>query len=443
VEYLEKATDAKVLFESLTGTTIPDDQLKPAVMAWLCGRNADRHWGFTASGMRHRFPAALGLGLILAMLVATLPVAKMAAAQPQATASAAAIAEYRRALAQYTTAHDAYAAAAQAYWSSIAEKRKARFAKRVRHEPFLVDDYVLTQPPRYTGPAKPVDPSRQNEEPPPPPVLVPVVADLLAASMREFKFAPRQPQSEIEFKRAYAQAAAAAGLTKDQVVRIYGFEATGNGTYDTQAGLEYKNPDARAVTTALGYNQLLATNSVELIAESGDKFVARLAVQAKGLPAPQQAALKNTIAVLRQMIAFARSVPDDWAQHGILAKTPKGLAIHAMNLDRDVGPLLQTQKLLESVKYARNKGYGATLSAAELEMMNLTGDGNGFDMITMPLDWRNQVPTANFFQPGGYNTNPVAQRNNLVATLMAVTNAEMDREIKKPGAVELALVFPE
>lgn len=32
-EYLEKATDAKVLFESLTGVTITDDQLKPAVIA--------------------------------------------------------------------------------------------------------------------------------------------------------------------------------------------------------------------------------------------------------------------------------------------------------------------------------------------------------------------------------------------------------------------------
>ena len=31
-------------------------------------------------------------------------------------------------------------------------------------------------------------------------------------------------------------------------------------------------------------------------------------------------------------------------------------------------------------------------------MMNLTGDGNGFDMVTMPADWRDKVPTANFFQ---------------------------------------------
>ena len=30
--------------------------------------------------------------------------------------------------------------------------------------------------------------------------------------------------------------------------------------------------------------------------------------------------------------------------------------------------------------------------------MNLTGDGNGFDMVSMPQSLRERVPTANFFQ---------------------------------------------
>jgi hypothetical protein len=33
---------------------------------------------------------------------------------------------------------------------------------------------------------------------------------------------------------------------------------------------------ARAISTALGYNQLLTTNSVELLAEKGDQFVAEI-----------------------------------------------------------------------------------------------------------------------------------------------------------------------
>jgi hypothetical protein len=141
------------------------------------------------------------------------------------------------------------------------------------------------------------------------------------------------------------------------------------------------------------------------------------------------------------MIAFSRTVPDSWSAHDRLANTSKGLAVHALNLDLDVGPLLQTQKLLDSVVFARKQGYQATLTAAELEMMNLTGDGNGIDMIRMPSAWRERVPTANFFQPGGYARNPVASRNNVVAKLLAATNAKMDEETRLQGAKDLAGLF--
>ncbi len=401
--------------------------------------------------LSHRTAIVVAAILKIAPALVALPSAASAAAMPAARAqsaketrpavSAAAMAAYRKALAEYDTIHGAYVAAASAYWSSIAVKRKERFAKRARHESLTADDYVLTQPPVYTGPPKPVDPSAPKAEtrasPP-----VPVVKDFLNAAMREYKFTPRRPHNELEFKRAYAEAAAAAGLTRDQAVRVYSFEATGNGTYDVQAGLEYKKPGARAITTALGYNQLLATNSVELMAELGAKFVAMLEAKVPALPEKERAALERTIAVLRKMIAFARIVPDDWGRHEMLAKTRKGLAIHAMNLDLDVGPLLQTEKLLDSVVYAHRKGYDGTLSAAELEMMNLTGDGNGFDMVVMPPDWRNQVPTANFFQRGGYDDNPVARRNNVVATLVGATDAVMDKESGKQGAKDLAALFP-
>ncbi len=86
-----------------------------------------------------------------------------------------------------------------------------------------------------------------------------------------------------------------------------------------------------------------------------------------------------------------------------IADTPQGWAIHAMVLDIDVGPLLQTHKLLTSVIFARAKGYTRPLTAAELEMMNLTGDGTGLDMVTMPQAMREQVPTSNFFQRSAMN----------------------------------------
>jgi len=347
---------------------------------------------------------------------------------------------YRRKLAEYNAARQQYDAEVDAYWSSVADKRRSRAAKRRSSEDIRIEDYVLTQPPVYSGPPRPVDPSAPIEEPPPR-KYVPVVADLLEAAAQEFRFVPQQPQNELEYKRAYARVAAAAGITKEQAVRIYAFESSGNGKYDVQAGLEYPRPGAQAISTALGYNQLLSTNSVELLAEKGDQFIRALQAKAAASSTEAKAALLKKIAVLKAMIAFSRTVPDSWSAHDRLANTPKGWGIHALNLDIDVGPLLQTQKLLDSIVFARKQGYDATLTAAELEMMNLTGDGNGIDMIKMPAAWRERVPTANFFQPGGYARNPIAGRANVVSKLLATTNARMDEEVRLQGAKDLAALF--
>ena len=352
------------------------------------------------------------------------------------------MADYRRKLEAYTAARRKYEGEAETYWNLIADKRRIRSTKRHNNKEIQIDDYVLSQPPVYSGPPKPVDPSAPTEIESPPRAYVPVVADFLQSAAKHFNFVPQQPQSEIDYKRSYATVAAAAGLTRVQAVRIYGFESGGNGRYDVQAGLEHPTPGAHAISTALGYNQLLATNSVELLAEKGDAFIRTLRGKAAELTGEARKALEKKIAVLKTMVEFSRSVPDDWSQHDRLANTPKGLGIHAMNLDLDVGPLLQAQKLRDSVVFARQKGYGAALSAAELEMMNLTGDGNGIDMVMLPAPWRDRVPTANFFQPGGYERNPVAIRNNVVAKLLAATDARMDEEIKLQGAKDLAALFP-
>jgi hypothetical protein len=203
---------------------------------------------------------------------------------------AAAMEQYRRALDAYNAVHDKYTALANAYWSSITEKRKLRNSKRAAGEALVIDDYVLDQPPVYTGPPKPKNPLQP--EAPGHRIAVPVVADFLAAAQKQFGFAPRVPQSDLQFKQVYAQVAQAAGLTRDQVVRIYGFEATGNGSYDVEAGLEY-NKRGRAITTALGYNQLLATNSVEIIAEKGPQFIEEFHTEAGGLADGDRRALEG------------------------------------------------------------------------------------------------------------------------------------------------------
>jgi hypothetical protein len=394
-----------------------------------------------------RFPGYLALALLLiapptaAIDAATLP-ATTAGAMAQA-ASPQAITEYRRKLKEYLEARAAFDQEADAYWNSIAEKRRGRNAKRRERQTITLDDYVLTQPPVYAGPRRPVNPSPEAVEPREPRERkrIPLVADLLKAAAEHFQFAPQRPAGELEFKRAYARTASAAGLTREQAVRVYSFETGGNGNHDMQSGLSASRPGSRAISTAIGYNQLLTTNSVELLAEQGPEFVKALTAKAALLSGSQRQAMDHKIAVLKRMVALARSVPDEWAQHEKIGNMPQGWAIHAMVLDIDVGPLLQTHKLLSSVIFARARGFMRPLTAAELEMMNLTGDGTGLDMVTMPQPMREQVPTSNFFQRAGYERNPVAIRNNTVAKLLAVTDARMDSNSTLPGAKELAAAF--
>jgi hypothetical protein len=381
------------------------------------------------------------LKALLKVLVLALPLLAPRAGDVLATVvtDARAEASHPATWKEYLAARAAFDTEVSAYWTSIADKRRGRNAKRRQHQPIMLDDYVLTQPPVYSGPKRPPGPS-----PEPPPQAkprqykaIPIVADLVQAASQYFQWTPQQPASDVEFKRVYARYALNAGLTREQAVRVYAFETGGNGTHASQSGFHGSHP----ISSAIGYNQLLTTNTVELLAEQGEEFVKELKERAASLTGPARQAMEHKIAVLKKMVALATSVPDEWAQHEKIGDTPQGWALHAMVLDIDVGPMLQTHKLLTSVIFARDKGYTRPLSAAELEMMNLTGDGTGLDMVTMPQAMREQVPTSNFFQRGGYERNPVAIRHNTVAKLLAVTDSRMDSNSNLPGAKELAAAF--
>jgi hypothetical protein len=364
------------------------------------------------------------------------------AAQAQgAPPSAAAIADYQAKFAQFQAARAPYEAQATAYWGAVAEKRRGRSVKRRDHLPITLDDYVLTQPPVYSGPPRPVDP-RAPGAPLPERPDIPVVADFLHNAAEQFGFVPDRPASDLDFKRAYAHAALAAGLTREQIVGVYAFETGGNGAYDSQAGLVPYRPGARAISPAIGYNQLLSTNSVSLLAEHGGRLAAALRHKANGLSGNAKIAMERKIDALKRMIAFSRTVPARWSEQDRLAKTTAGgYGIHAAVLDIDLGPLLQVQKLINSVYFARAKGYTAPLTAAELELMNLTGDSTGLDMVTMPHEMRARVPTANFFQQQGYERNPVARRTSVVANLIADIEAKMGQGAQAQGSRELAAAF--
>jgi hypothetical protein len=387
--------------------------------------------------MQRHFILIAVMGLLAAGLA-------VAAAPPRAQSvppSAAVIADYQAKLAHYLQARRAYDAEAGVYWDAVVEKRRARNAKRRNNEQVSLNDYVLTQPPVYSGPPPPINPAGPGPEPgEPKKPEIPVVADFLNAAAEQFGFVPERPQNELEFKKAYAQVAAAAGLTRDQIVGVYAFETGGNGTYDMQAGVSPTRP--HAISPAIGYNQLLSTNSVALLAEQGNRLLAALRQRAKALNGDARPAMERKIEAIKRMIAFTRRVPNNWNEFDKLAKTtPGGIGIHAVVLDRDIGPLLQVQKLLNSVRFARGKHYDAPLSAAELELMNLTGDGNGLDMVMMPQALRARVPTANFFQQSGYERNPVARRTGVVAGLLADIEGKMLRAAQSPGAKDLAAAF--
>jgi hypothetical protein len=374
-------------------------------------------------------------------LLALIGFAAAAPAWPQTEPRAAALAEYREKLAIYERIHGAFERESDAYWDAVAAKRRIRIAKRRNHEDITLDDYVLTQPPIYTGPPAPVSPLPPPPPPPvPPPPEIPTVSDFLIAAQEQWGFVPKLPATDAEFKRAYAKAARAAGLTREQIVGVYAFETGGRGTYDMQAGVTPTR--SRAISPALGYNQLLSTNTVSLLAEDGDRYLAALNAKAQKLSGDARHAFDRKLAALRKIIAYCRSVPPQWSAYDNLAKkTRGGWGAHAAVLDIDIGPMLQVQKLVDSVRFAKSKGHTAALSAAELELMNLTGDGNGIDLVTMPPDLRSKVPTANFFQPNGYARNPIAKRAGTVAGLFAELDNIIAREIRSPGAQEMASAF--
>jgi hypothetical protein len=396
------------------------------------------------AGMQHGKPLCGGIAkraALAAIVASTVAAICLAAVGLSAQAEAgngdlqARIARYHKELAAYEKARAAHERVSAPYWRLITRKRTERRRKLARHQRVTLDDYVLEQPPLYNGPREPVDPQAASKPRP-----IPVEDDFLRNAQKHFGFTPQRPRNEVEYKRAYARAATDAGLRKNTCVKIYGFESGGNGTYDIQAGREYDR-NARVISTALGYNQLLTTNSVELVAEQGDKLMAALRSNAAKATGQRKAQLEEKIRIFDKMVRFSRTVPDDWNAHARLANTERGIGMHALILDIDIGPMLQTEKLLTSVVFARRKGYDAPLTAAELEMMNLTGDGNGYDMVQMPQTMREKVPTSNFFLQRGYERNPVAIRNNTVAKLLAATDAKMMKEAQLAGARELAGAF--
>jgi hypothetical protein len=347
----------------------------------------------------------------------------------------------RAILIAYRKAREQFAARQRDYWRRIASKRDARRAKRLLGLSYTADDYIATYPPKDAAPELPADIARllAPAAPPAEPRTLATVADCLVQAKALFAFTP-SPTTEIEFKRRYAREALRAGLSKDQVVRIYALETGGQGTYDMQAGINPITKQGHPISSAIGYAQLLHANSTSEFVKHGDGFIKRLDAMAAatGLPREEAERLRAKAAILHRMLRSARAIPNTWSHHMRFGSTPAGLAIHTLNLDADVGPWLQVVKLKGLLDDARRAGRTG-LSAAELELMNLAGPGTGLEMM---LDVAQAMPTSNFFSEGGYYRNAIV-RDRTASELLRELAERMAVNSRKPGAVEFARVFDE
>ncbi len=325
------------------------------------------------------------------------------------------------------------------YWSKVESKRTARRKKQLRRLRITSADYVKEQPPEYAGPPRPDEIYAILPRPPKaPPDLRPgiaIVPDFLQQAAIVYGFKPDRVE-EDEFMISYAVEALKLGLSKEQVIRVFALETGGMGTHDLQSGFNPKTK--RAASTALGYAQLLAANSIEQLRKEGADYADRLDTQAASgsLPSEKAGRLRAKAAIIRRMRADAMKLPESWPAHVAYAKTAKGLAMHAINLDGDVGPWVQVTKLKSVKDYAARNGM-ASLTGGQLEMMNLAGPARGYEMM-QPIG--KDMATANFFDRGGYERNPVVL-GKTGAQLLVRIDEIMDRNVQKPGAIRFAAIF--
>ena len=343
----------------------------------------------------------------------------------------------------YLTTRAAFDRKLDAYWSDVDERREGRRSKRRSETPRLPRPTMSpsirrsTTARRYRRMLRSIIASLSKPEPDKD--ELPGLHDFLAAAKSEYGYVPAAT-AEREFKRRYAMEALRVGLSKAQVIDVYALETGGRGVYDMQAGIDPESRKGRPISSALGYAQLLAGNSVNEMARHGPSFVTRLEALAKapGIPRQRAVYLSRKSAILRKMVRAAKSVPYQWGRHVALGNTPRGQGIHAINLDPDVGPWLQVIKLRGVLDHGIQAGRTG-LSGPELELMNLAGPGTGLEMMT-PIGRR--MPTTNFFSRAAYYRNTIV-REKTGAELLAALEQRMRVNEKNKGAIEFGQIFDE
>jgi hypothetical protein len=353
----------------------------------------------------------------------------------------------RKAFQTYIAARSFHDLKVDEYWAEIDEKKAQRKRKKGAGEPITPKDYVTGFPPDYSGPQLSADLAKrwgafQEAEASrgalPPPRDRPGLQDFLRHAREQFGFVPDRIE-EREFKSRYAREALKLGLTKDQVVRVYALETSGLGAADMVAGIHPITKKGKPISTAIGYAQLLSANSTSELVKHGPKFIERLRRMAGQATDPARAdSLNRKAGALGQMLTVAKTVPDTWSRHVAFGNSPKGLGIHAINVDGDIGPWLQVVKLSNLKRIASTRGY-PQLNGAQIEIMNLAGPLTGLEMMTPAAK---DAATTNFFARPAYWRNTIV-RGKSASQLLAALDERMDQNMKNSGAVLFSQVFDE
>lgn len=349
---------------------------------------------------------------------------------------------------EYLSAKATHDFKSDAYWRGVSDKKSLRRGKRNRGETVSAKDYVTTFPPKYDGPELPgalakrwqafqeQDDKKKDREPPKP---KPGIAEFLEFAEAEYGFQPERIP-EREFKLRYAREALRLGLTGDQVVRVYALETSGLGTADMISGIHPIKKTGTPISTAVGYAQLLVANTTDELVKHGPKFLARL--QAMATDRNYDAARRRALAIkhdkLATMLKAARAIPHRWDQHVAFARTQRGMGIHAINLDGDIGPWLQVVKL-HGLKEMADKAGMSNLTGAEIELMNLAGPGTALEMMRPAAK---NAATTNFFERSAYFRNTIV-RDKTSAELLVALDKRMDQNLVNSGAIEFAETFRE
>ena len=390
-------------------------------------------------------------GIFVAVIFSLAPGDYSAAASSRDIAGREAVCKAKRAA--FSKSWSAHQRRAARYWSRIVAKRKQRRYRLRRGLVLRARDYVQKHPPVYKGPKWPKcrlagDKTKPKKPEAVPRRKLPVVADFLRAAKRIYGFEPRATD-ERGYKTRYAYEALRAGLSADQVVGVYALETGGIGPYARQSGIFITDQNCRprkafgrAASTALGYAQLLSANSSATIKLQGPLIAAKLARQARrargGHAIELQLKSQMIMRMRRDIIRGIRRYrnKNGWREFVGYGKTQRGLAVHALNLDADIGPILQVYKLLRIKKAAASKGFNR-ISGAEMELMNLVGYGKGLEMMR-PVAAR--APSSNFFSRKAYARNPLAKNLTARGLLKKIDNI-IAKRMRKCGAVEFMQIF--